>query len=80
MDITKIDKNFAIEAAVDKPDAVFYDANTKPFCIYGVQHRLFDTDRAADMADSGACHCRHAVPCHWNCAFGKKEERRCVNG
>lgn len=38
MDITKIDKNFAIEATVDKPDAVFYDANTKPFCIYGVQH------------------------------------------
>lgn len=38
MDITKIDKNFAIEATVDKPDVVFYDANAKPFCIYGVQY------------------------------------------
>ena len=31
MDITKIDKNFAIAATVDKPDVLFRDAMTAPF-------------------------------------------------
>lgn len=37
-DITKIDKNFAVQATVDKPDVVFRDANCLPFAIHGVCH------------------------------------------
>ena len=37
-DIAKIDKNFAVAAAIHKPDAVFYDAGSAPFQIYGVTY------------------------------------------
>lgn len=35
-DISKIDNNFAIKTSVGKDDIVFYDADEKPFKIYGV--------------------------------------------
>lgn len=34
-DITKIDKNFAVETQIDRPDIVWYDVSEEPFRIYG---------------------------------------------
>ena len=34
-DISKIDKNFAIETSVNKTDVVWYDVSEEPFRIYG---------------------------------------------
>ena len=35
-DISKIDKNFIVNANIDKDDVIFYDIKEKPFKIYGV--------------------------------------------
>ena len=36
MDITKVDKNLAVEATIKKDGLAFYDINNAPFKIYGV--------------------------------------------
>lgn len=35
-DISKIDKNFAINTNIDKDDIKFYNVSEKPFKVYGV--------------------------------------------
>ena len=35
MDISKLDKNFALKGNIDKNDIVWYDASEKPFVLYG---------------------------------------------
>ena len=35
-DITKVDRNFAVETHIDKEDIRFYDAQQTPFKIYGI--------------------------------------------
>ena len=36
MDISKIDKNFAIKTAIDEPDVKWYSVLEEPFDIYGL--------------------------------------------
>ena len=36
MDINKLDKNLAVNTAIDEPDAVFYDVRQEPFEVYGL--------------------------------------------
>lgn len=36
MDISKVDKNLAVETNIDRPGLCFYDAEESPFRIYGV--------------------------------------------
>lgn len=36
--ITKVDKNLAVETKIEKEDIVFYNALEKPFKIYGIYH------------------------------------------
>ncbi len=35
-DISKIDRNFAIETSIQRNDIEFYNIDEKPFCVYGV--------------------------------------------
>ena len=37
-DISKIDKNFAVETDLNLPDVVFYDVKENPFCLFGVSY------------------------------------------
>lgn len=37
-DISKIDKNFAVETDLNLPDIVFYDVKENDFCLYGVRY------------------------------------------
>ena len=36
MDISKIDKNFAVETKINEPDIQFYDVRKEPFEVYGL--------------------------------------------
>lgn len=38
MDVTKIDKNFAINTTIDREGIVFLDAQEPPFQIYGLMY------------------------------------------
>ncbi len=37
MDISKVDRNFAVKTNIEKDDIVFYDAEQAPFKIYGIK-------------------------------------------
>ena len=37
MDISKIDANFKVDAAIDKTGLKFYNVDAEPFRIYGVK-------------------------------------------
>lgn len=55
-DITKIDKNFAVAATVDKEDIVFHSAESAPFRVYGVSYdgecyRRLPADIAKTVSD-----------------------------
>ena len=51
MDITKIDKNFAVETKIEREGLVFLDAESAPFKIYGVYR---DGDKFRRLPESVA--------------------------
>ena len=50
MDISKLDKNFAVNTEIDEPDAVFYDVRKEPFEVYGL-YDYKNTDRFIRMPE-----------------------------
>lgn len=68
-DISKIDKNFAIKTGIEKKDIKFYNADEKPFKIYGI---FRENGRYRRMPESAAQKVSEGVfALHTNTAGGR---------